>query len=60
VGRDGDWDSLGSTGVLLRWLSGNGWTVEVGALHQFGSDALADWQPRLLGRAITSRLIFRF
>jgi hypothetical protein len=54
-------DTVGSAGVLARWLAGEQWTVELGWVHPFstaGSEEI--WNDWLLGQGLYARLGFRF
>lgn len=54
-------DTIGSSGVLLRWLSGQHWTVELGWLDQFNDgDNPGLWHDWLLGSGIYADVKYRF
>jgi hemolysin activation/secretion protein len=54
-------DTVGSTGLLSRWLAGEQWTVELGWVHQFSTAGTEEiWNDWLLGQGLYARVGFRF
>lgn len=55
-------DSVGSAGLLLRWLAGQNWAVELGYAHTFQSeDNGGVWQDTwLLGSGLYAKVQYRF
>lgn len=55
-------DTIGSTGLLLRWLAGENWSVELGYVKQFETDDNPGiWQDDwLLGSGAYTKAQFRF
>ena len=54
-------DSIGSTGLLLRWLGGKHWEVELGWVDQFGDeDNTGFWNEWLIGNGAYGSIKFRF
>jgi hemolysin activation/secretion protein len=54
-------DTVGSGGVLARWLKGNQWAIELGWVEQFETDNnLGEWNDWLLGRGLYGKVSFRF
>jgi hemolysin activation/secretion protein len=54
-------DTVGSTGLLGRWLSGDHWSAELGYVQQFstgGTEAI--WKNWLLGQGLYARIGYRF
>ncbi|MFM7229263.1 MAG: ShlB/FhaC/HecB family hemolysin secretion/activation protein [Cyanobacteriota bacterium] len=52
--------SLGAGGVLLRWLQGRHWQVELGWASQFGDGLPADIPNLLLDNGFYSKVSYRF
>ncbi|MBU6354530.1 MAG: ShlB/FhaC/HecB family hemolysin secretion/activation protein, partial [Cyanobacteria bacterium REEB498] len=55
-----DSGSLGAGGVLLRWLQGNRWQIELGWASQFGDGLPADIPNLLLDSGLYSKVSYRF
>ena len=54
-------DTVGSWGVLLRWLASNNWSVELGWAQPFSTtDNLGPWNDWLLGQGLYTRVSYRF
>lgn len=54
-------DTVGSGGVLLRWLASNHWSVELGwALPFSTTDNPGPWNDWLLGQGLYTRVNYRF
>lgn len=54
-------ETLGSGGLLLRWLAGDNWAFELGWAHQFGSDNLnGPWNDWVLDDGLYAKIQFRF
>ena len=54
-------DTVGSGGVLLRWLASNNWSVELGWAQPFSTtDNLGPWNDWLLGQGLYTRVSYRF
>lgn len=54
-------DTVGSGGVLVRWLSGNHWSLELGWVEQFEvNNNLGVWQDWLLGSGLYGKVQYRF
>jgi hemolysin activation/secretion protein len=54
-------DDVGAGGVLVRWLSGQHWTTEIGWVKQFSTENNADiWSSWLLGSGLYAKLNYRF
>lgn len=54
-------DTVGSGGVLLRWLASNHWSVELGWAVPFSTtDNLGPWNDWLLGQGLYTRVNYRF
>jgi hemolysin activation/secretion protein len=54
-------DSVGAGGVLVRWLAGNNWAVELGWVQPFSTaDNLGVWNDWLLGQGLYTKVNFRF
>ena len=54
-------DTIGAGGVLLRWLAGKHWSVELGWVKQFDADNNAGmWNHWLLGSGAYSKVRYRF
>jgi hemolysin activation/secretion protein len=53
-------DTVGSTGLLLRWLAGQTWAFELGYVHQFSSnDNPGVWNDWLLDDGVYIKAQFR-
>ncbi|KEF41672.1 MAG: hypothetical protein ER33_09925 [Cyanobium sp. CACIAM 14] len=54
-------DTVGAGGVLVRWLAGNHWGVELGWVKPFATgDNQGAWNDWLLGQGLYSKLNYRF
>ncbi|MDM7951928.1 MAG: ShlB/FhaC/HecB family hemolysin secretion/activation protein [Cyanobium sp. CZS 25K] len=54
-------DTVGSGGILARWLAGNSWLVELGWVEQFETnDNLGEWTDWALGKGIYALVKYRF
>lgn len=54
-------DTVGSTGLLLRWLTGNNWGFELGWVHQFSvTDNTGAWNDWVLDQGLYAKAQFRF
>ena len=54
-------DTVGSTGLLLRWLAGQHWAFELGWVHQFSTkDNDGPWNDWLLDDGLYAKAQFRF
>ena len=54
-------DSVGSGGLLARWLGGDTWAVELGWAEQFNTnDNLGSWEDWLLGSGLYAQVKVRF
>ena len=54
-------DTVGSGGLLARWLAGNRWSLEVGWVEQFQvNNNLGIWQDWLLGNGFYGKMQYRF
>ena len=54
-------DTIGTGGLLLRWLRGRDWSVEVGWIDQFNAnDNDGIWNDWLLGSGVYGKVGFRF
>ena len=54
-------DTVGSGGLLARWMSGNNWSLELGWVEQFDvNNNLGIWQNWLLGSGIYGKVQYRF
>ena len=54
-------DTVGAGGVLLRWLAGKHWSVELGWVKQFDTNNNAGmWNHWLLGSGAYSKVRYRF
>ncbi|MFM8259054.1 MAG: ShlB/FhaC/HecB family hemolysin secretion/activation protein [Vulcanococcus sp.] len=54
-------DTIGSGGLLLRWLAGRHWAMELGWVDQFSDGNNSGfWNDWLLGNGIYSKVQFRF
>ena len=54
-------DTVGSGGLLARWLAGRHWLVELGYVEQFQvNNNVGVWQDWLLGNGVYGKLQYRF
>ena len=54
-------DTIGTGGLLLRWLRGQHWSVEVGWVDQFNAnDNVGIWNDWLLGSGAYGKVRYRF
>jgi len=54
-------DSVGSGGLLVRWLGGDNWSAELGWVEQFfDADNPGPWQTSSLGNGVYFKLGYRF
>lgn len=54
-------DTVGSGGILARWLVGPHWAVELGYVHQFNThDNLGVWNDWILDNGLYAKGSFRF
>ncbi|WP_216900833.1 ShlB/FhaC/HecB family hemolysin secretion/activation protein [Synechococcus sp. CCY 9618] len=54
-------DTVGAGGVLVRWLAGNNWALELGWVKPFfTNDNLGPWNDWLLSQGLYTRLNYRF
>jgi hemolysin activation/secretion protein len=54
-------DTVGSGGVLARWLYGNSWEVELGWVEQFSTnDNLGSWTDWALGQGFYGKIQYSF
>jgi hemolysin activation/secretion protein len=53
-------DTVGSTGVLLRWLSGRHWNLELGWVSPFDTEQRPYWTNWLLSSGVYTKLQYRF
>lgn len=54
-------DSVGSGGLLARWLSGRHWAVELGWVEQFSTgDNPGYWSDWLIGSGLYTKVQYRF
>lgn len=54
-------DTIGTGGILLRWLNGVHWTVELGWIDQFNAeDNSGLWNDWLLGSGLYGKVRYRF
>lgn len=54
-------ETLGSGGLLLRWLAGNNWAFELGWAHQFSTGNLrGPWNDWVLDDGLYAKVQFRF
>ena len=54
-------DTIGAGGVLLRWLHGKHWSVELGWVDQFhAANNAGIWNDWLLGSGVYSKVRYRF
>ena len=53
-------DTVGSAGVLLRWLNGRHWNLELGWVSPFDTEERPYWDDWLLGSGVYTKLQYRF
>lgn len=54
-------DTVGATGVMVRWLQGANWSAELGWVKSFQTrDNPGPWTDWLLGKGLYARLQYRF
>ena len=54
-------DSVGSGGILVRWLAGENWSTEIGWVRQFSTqNNTGAWNDWLLGKGIYTKINYRF
>ncbi len=54
-------DTIGSGGMLLRWLNGQHWNVELGWIDQFNAENnIGVWNDWILGSGLYGKVSFRF
>jgi len=54
-------DTVGAGGLMLRWLAGENWTVDLGWVEQFDTDDNSGvWNNWLLGSGLYAKVGFRF
>ena len=54
-------DTVGSGGVLVRWLANNNLTLELGWAQPFSTtDNLGVWNDWLLGQGLYTKVNYRF
>ena len=54
-------DTVGSGGILARWLAGNDWQVELGWVEQFETnDNVGTWTDWALGKGLYAQVKYRF
>jgi hemolysin activation/secretion protein len=53
-------DTVGATGLLLRWLRGSHTSLELGWVRQFTSSDPAFWDGWILGSGLYARAAYRF
>lgn len=54
-------DSVGSGGVLMRWLGGSSWQTELGWVEQFSADDnIGPWSDDLLNHGLYVKVGYRF
>jgi len=53
-------DTVGSGGVLARWLAGPNWTLELGWVSPIDEGARVYWSRWLLGSGVYSKIQYRF
>ncbi|MBM5809407.1 MAG: hypothetical protein FJ051_06265 [Cyanobacteria bacterium M_surface_9_m1_291] len=60
--RSGAWltDTVGSGGVLARWLAGPHWTLEAGWINAIDEGNKVYWGSWLLGSGVYSKIQYRF
>ncbi len=53
-------ESIAAGGLLVRWLQGRHWQMELGWVSQFGDGSRSYWNDWLLGSGLYSKLSYRF
>jgi len=53
-------DTVGSAGVLLRWLNGRHWNLELGWVSPFDTEERPYWTNWLLGSGVYTKIQYRF
>ena len=54
-------DTVGSGGILARWLAGNAWQLELGWVEQFETnDNVGTWTDWALGKGLYAQVKYRF
>ena len=54
-------DTVGSGGLLARWLAGNDWQLELGWVGQFQTnDNVGSWTDWALGKGLYAQVKYRF
>jgi hemolysin activation/secretion protein len=53
-------DTVGSTGVLLRWLAGRQWALELGWISPFDTEERPFWNQWMLSSGVYSKIQYRF
>lgn len=53
-------DTVGSTGVLMRWLANHHWNLELGWISPFATEERLYWENWLLGSGVYTKLQYRF
>jgi hemolysin activation/secretion protein len=53
-------DTVGSAGVLLRWLNGRHWNLELGWVSPFDTGERPYWKNWLLGSGVYTKIQYRF
>jgi len=53
-------DTVGSAGVLMRWLANRHWNLELGWISPFATEERHYWENWLLGSGVYTKLQYRF
>jgi hemolysin activation/secretion protein len=53
-------DTVGSAGVLMRWLANSNWNLELGWISPFATEERPYWENWLLGSGVYTKLQYRF
>lgn len=53
-------DTVGSAGVLMRWLANRHWNLELGWISPFATEERPYWENWLLGSGVYTKLQYRF
>ena len=53
-------DTVGSCGVLLRWLASRNWNLELGWISPFDVEEQPYWEDWLLGSGVYTKVQYRF
>jgi hemolysin activation/secretion protein len=53
-------DTVGSAGVLMRWLASRHWNLELGWIAPFATEERPYWEDWLLGSGVYTKLQYRF